>query len=331
MRRCDSLNDAFEITKGILTEPANFIAYKPYLSTTQNLSYVPGFLKENEAEKAYVILGAGDIVFQVLACGIKNITAVDLNPMQSFVFALKKAAMISLDANDFYNFLLNSKSKDFLTYDMFKKIERGFAMSEMMALEFWKNVFSTSTPQMLSKFFFKGGMHFADKEVINASLVFLNPNTYNKTKENLLHSKIDVINDDALKPLKKSDETYDYIDFTNILLFILQTPHFRGYNAENIERFIQKLQVLQKIYSENLRGNGTLVLDYMFGISRDVLDGKENIYTLDIVAEHTFDVYRTAYAILTRLFPELKYEEIKALSQATFLNGKKDSVFYLKR
>lgn len=62
---------------------------KPYLNTTQNQEYMRRLIRENMND-AFVVLGGGDPIFQLLLNDVCNITAVDNNEMQKLVFLLKK-------------------------------------------------------------------------------------------------------------------------------------------------------------------------------------------------------------------------------------------------
>lgn len=63
----------------------NIHVQKPFVSTTQNQQYLDETI-ENNVEKASIILGAGDTLFELVSCGVKNITAIEMNKFQILVY-----------------------------------------------------------------------------------------------------------------------------------------------------------------------------------------------------------------------------------------------------
>ena len=234
---------------------------KPYLLTTQNLRYIQKTLPD-KADSAFTILGAGNNVFELVRCNVKNIVAVDVNELQLLIYYLHYASILTLSAKDYENFLINTTSSKFLSLDVLKNIEDAFKGNEKY-FNVWKELLSINPLEDLMNYFLKnvGG----DPSKVRYSLPYLgNKKEFYALKSKLENANIAVDTAEALEYLNSLDRKFDYIDITNILLFIYQA---RCNN--NDEEFQQELQKLRKIFEYNLNDGGTFILDYFFGVALD--------------------------------------------------------------
>lgn len=272
---------------------------KPYLTTTQNQRYLSTALPENVTD-AFIILGAGDTLFELVSREIPNITALEISPVQELVYQLRLASIKTLSAKDFEAFLLDSNHRNFLSSDIFDTISEALKTNEV-AYHVWQTLFANNSSENLKNHLFKlvssaGG----DIGKLRYSLPYIKRKTsYYALRELLERVKIKIVVQDAFDYLlMHPEEKFDYIDISNILLFVYQTL-----SKNNRDDFLMKLSNLLSIYNNNLRENGTFVFDYLFGVDLSDLDSvsikKENIKRL---LANPIEIYTTTYHYLRQHF-----------------------------
>ena len=224
---------------------------KPYLNTTQNEQYMRNLIDEN-INKAFVVMGGSDPIFQLLAHDVLDIEAVDINEMQNLIFNLKKAAIRTLNNSEYESFFIDKDGIRFFSKDVFDYVKDGFKKEEKLEKNFWDLFFKTTDIDEIKQYFFKGGIESVPIDIARNSILFIKKkNLYYKIRENLEKSKIVVTTGDAVEYLtEESSEKYDYIDITNILLFVYQQK-----SKEEFKDYIKKIKL---IYENSLKNNGTL-------------------------------------------------------------------------
>lgn len=333
------MNQIGEIKRMI--ENPLFYNDKPYLVTTQNENYISKILPEN-SKKACTILGAGDPVFELASNGIEDITAVDTNPFQTFVYHLRKASLLTLEPKEFEGFLLDSNRKIFLSPEVFKVVKEGFTIEEEKSREICEYLFSTYDRKALEDNLFKnaGG----SINLLRQSLPYVkNKTAFYNLKDRLEKIKISLINGDVLTYLSSHpEEIFDYIDITNVLLFIYQIDC-----KENQELLREKIAQLTTIYEQNLSSNGVFVLDYFFGNGiKSLLEPKKETViksrkmTMDSMLrdmlktyeEHSIqkirEIYKVIYLELQKLF---ELETVRMNHQISTFGTENDTVVYTKK
>lgn len=293
---------------------------KPYLNTTENEQYMRNLINPNMS-KAFVVMGGGDPIFQLLAHNIIDIDAVEINEMQNLIFSLKKAAFKTLNNSEYENFLIDRHSIKFLSKEVFNYVKDGFSKDEDIEKKFWSLFLEKADIEEIKQYFFKGGIECSPIDIARKNLLFIKKkNLYYKIRENIEKAKITIKNEDAVEYLTKTNEKYDYIDITNILLFI--------YQQQSKQQFIEYIKSLKTIYKNNLNNNGVLVLDYMFGIISDQLL-KQNLET-NPNKKFQIEIYIEIYKILCEYF-SINMTNVEATPNATVLTGFSDVVVYTKK
>ena len=318
----DPQNIYLPIIQEILMTDRNDL--KPYLNTTQNQEYMRRLISENMND-AFVVLGGGDPIFQLLLNDVCNITAVDINEMQKLVFSLKKAAIKSLNLSAYEKFLIDCEGIHFLSNDIFKYVVDGFSKEESVERDIWETLFSILNGKQLlpgeglKNCLFKGGVEGCSIEYARNCLQFIRKNRlYNKVRENLEKANITIKTGDFAEIIldEGSDSQYDYIDLTNILLFV--------YQSLGETSFKEYMDKLMKIYDSKLRKDGVMVFDYLFGI--DIEDLKGDITTSDIFKS----VYYPTTKKLQQTF-DVETFKVDATPQASTLTGKNDTIIYKRK
>lgn len=256
----------------------------PYLITTQNQRYLDSTLPEN-ASSACVILGSGDTVFELVSRGINQIEAIDINDLQMMIYKLRYASLLTLSAKDYINFLINCYNHRFMSPEVFKNVKEGFSKNDIEAINFWECILSVNSREDLIEYFFKGVGGDSYKTV--QSLSYLRSKSkYYELRDKIEKAKISIQVGDVISYLKSNPSTkFDYIDITNILLFIFQSECEN--NPELLSKIINDLKI---IYENNLNINGVFVLDYLFGIipsdlTNNIRDGLQIEYIRRIYKE----------------------------------------------
>ena len=302
-----------------------FYGSKPYLATTQNLSYL-NYLKEGcSFDNCFTILGSGDTIFELTFLGAKNITAVDNNDFQLDVFYLRKAAIKGLSYDEFYSFLVDTKGEGFLNYDVFmKKVYPYFETGEEIPAGFWEIILEEESPKMLASKFFKGALERVSFDLYKESVSYLKKQrNYEKMKESLKDVKINIIKDDAIEYLEKTDKTFSFVDISNTLIYYFQKLEC------NHTAFLNKCYKLYEIKEKKLDANGIFVLDYIFGLGKKELSN--SMYYSGSEPEEVFvlEIYKETYSNLLDCYKEkLKILEVREVCDALPLKGIVDSVIY---
>lgn len=300
---------------------------KPYLVTTQNQRYLAEVLPKN-AQKVCVILGAGDTIFQLVSQGIKEIVALEINDVQEVVFKLRKAALLTLSNTEFENFLIDMESKDFLSEEILEKVEKGF-MNDDGGYVFWYAFLKFNEKEEMCKYFFKGGLnHDADLCKCRYALPYLKRRgLYNRVQQNLAKTDLQIIVKDAVEYLTDTNELFEFIDITNILMFVYQVQC-----KDDQVKFRELVKELRIIYNKNVKPGGTMVLDYMFSITpRELESSKSKVTDNDVFALKTETMYKDIYRALKEEFDDLETLQISSSCTAVPLTGSTDTVLYVKK
>lgn len=286
---------------------------KPFLFTTQNQYYLERTLP-NSVNNAFIILGTGDTLLELISRDIKNITALENNELQMLLFKLRFASFKTLSAVDFERFLLDSDSHKFLSLDVFKTVKE--ALDDEASANAWEILLSKNPREDLMYHFFK----VIDYDLrTNKTLIsyLKSKKGFYATREKIESTSINVICGDAITYLEEHpDFKYDYIDITNILFFVFQLLC-----NNDPKQFAIVMARLKKIFETNLNPNGVMVLDYWFCHTLDNLsEGFEIKNSAGLTAS---EIYQSIYEELKKVF-DLEMFHIKARGEDTvFLTRKR--------
>lgn len=292
---------------------------KPYLVTTRNQRYINKTLPEG-ASSACIILSAADTLFELISRDVKNIVALDINELQTLIYKLRRASILTLSAKDFENFLINPNSSKFMSIDVFKTVKNGFDQHDLEGVNVWEQLLSINPKEDLEKHFFKGIGGDVGKTVY--SLPYLKRKvTYYELRDKLEKAKITIKLQSALDYLtENSEQKFDYIDITNILLFVYQLEC-----KDNQNEFYKRIKTLKDIYRNNLNNGGTFVLDYLFGMHIEDLN---NSPMSDQTSEYIRQIYQLTYQKLNDYFD---LESINAEKLIDGFGPKSDTVIFTKK
>lgn len=143
---------------------------------------------------------------------------------------------------------------------------------------------------------------------------------YYTLKDNMDKVQIEIHTEDALTYLKRHPEQkFNYLDITNILLYIYQIE------CENDpKKFIEVLESIKEIYDVNLLDEGTFVFHYFFGASINSILDKVNP---DLFSA-AIDSYRQTFLYLKEHYDLKSMSVEKIVNLETMCN---DTLLYTKK
>lgn len=269
-----------------------FIYIYPF--TTENIK---GYMSNLDLkDKSIITVGSSaDQVINSFLYGSKDITLFDINPFTKYYFELKKAGILLLEFNSFYEFFSNNiNSFNIKTYSLLRN-----NLSKETKL-FWDSLFNS-----YDSYFFRDKLFSKDERTLK-TLVKYNP-YMNEINYGTLKTTIDGLNpvfiNTSLDEIsKKVNKKYDYIFLSNI------SSYLNLYTKENISKFINTIKDLTNI----LNKSGSIYLAYIYDRIKNKIDD-------DILTDISFMNYIFDNKITEHTFESISYK-----------NGK-DAVLIYKR
>lgn len=305
----DDIKKAFKI----INSPIPNYNELTYFFPTENLRYIKEVVP-NEKDSAFTITGSSKSVFELINQGYKKIVTVDTNPFTKHLLMLNIAAFRCLSSKEYDKFLLNYEHDYFLSKDIFLSIKDGFNGDEE-SINFWDCILLNDKDDLLDYFFKPIN---SDYQHIKYGLPFLKK--YYDIKDNIDKVQIEAYTEDALDYLiNHPKQKFNYIDITNILLFVYQIKC-----KKDLNKFTKVLESLKEIYDMNLLAGGIFVFDYLFGTDiKAVLENKD----LNILEEAKI-AYTQTYLYLKEHFDlqKMSVEKIVNLDQKY-----NDTLFFTKK
>ncbi len=282
---------------------------KPYWAATQNLNYISDLSKKKDINRAFTILGSSDNIFELVRLGVPNIVATDINTFAKYIFYLKKAAIKTLSVKEYISFLLEPTSEEFFKRAVFeKKVIYGFNSDEEQYKEFWFNMFKYYDKRdILDSFVNSGFKHTKGEDRVNF-MTYIQNKKYEQVRENLTKTSIEIYDEDALEVLKNlENELFDWIDITNILLWVFQFD-----TQEDITLFRKYVEDLEAVIRERLSESGIFAIDYMFKTQDPKGLLKESIKESSFLMNRINEVYSIIFRTINDYFSisTLKYRGV---------------------
>ena len=272
--------------------------YKPFIYiypfTTENIK---GYMSNLDLKnKSILTVGSStDQVVNSFLYGSKDITLFDINPFTKYYFELKKAGILLLEFNTFYEFFSNNiNSFNIKTYSLLRN-----NLSKETKL-FWDSLFNS-----YDNYFFRDKLFSKDERPLK-TLIKYNP-YMSEINYNTLKTTINSLNpifiNSSLNEIKnKVIRKYDYIFLSNI------SSYLKLYTKENISEFINAINGLTNI----LNKDGSIYLAYIYDKIKNKIDD-------DILTDTSFMNYIFDNKITEHTFESISYK-----------NGK-DAVLIYKR
>lgn len=248
---------------------------KIYTFTTENISdYMKYF--DFDGKNLLTVGSSGDQILNSFLCGARDITLYDINPYAKFYVYLKIASIISLNYNEFINFYFKHTDSPFrdnheiFSRNTFNKIKSTLRILDYESYLFFDELFSLYDGKTIrNRLFDDDEDRF--KVICGFNNYLRDEESYNKLKSIIKKIYFQYVNGDILK---------DNIDgkFDNIFLSNLCT-------VVEIDRI---KALLEKLDSNNLKDNGSMLIGYLWNACFDSSTYKDNwkdIYKMPIARE----------------------------------------------
>lgn len=235
-----------KLVKDVIEGKTNMPFIYIYPFTTENIK---GYMSNLDLkDKSVLTVGSSaDQVINSFLYGSKDITLFDINPFTKYYFELKKAGILLLEFNSFYEFFSNNiNSFNIKTYSLLRN-----NLSKETKL-FWDSLFNS-----YDSYFFRDKLFSKDERALK-TLVKYNP-YMDEINYNILKTTIDSLNpifiNSSLNEIKsKVVRKYDYVFLSNI------SSYLKLYTKENISKFINTIKDLTNI----LNKSGSIYLAYIY-------------------------------------------------------------------
>jgi len=246
-----------------------------YPFTTENINgYIDLFSLK---DKSLLTVGSsGDQAINAILKDCKDITILDINPFTKYYFNLKKAALLTLNYEEFCKFFcyidypkVFKYNYDTFNVESYNKLKELLKQLDEQSFVFWDILFKNCNPEDIRKRLFE-----YDEERLNVvkkmNLYLKDEDTFNKSKIKIKNINPKFIEGNIFKI--KLEKTYDNIFLSNIGTY---------YSLEDDKKLVQKLD-------NNLNINGKMLMCYLYRTTKDTVykDEWDPIYDL----EKTFKV-----------------------------------------
>lgn len=245
----------------ICIKDANFKQF--YWFTNENIKAYLSVMDVKSNQKALCVLASGDHVFNLIAKGIFNIDTFDINKLtEYYVFGLKMALILKNNYNDFiydYTALLDP---DVTLEETIAIIYDALPYMNLKYRKYWKEIVdyykSLETKNQKNKTIFNllSEENVKLSDILPLNIYLESEDSYNKFKDNLIHSKITFNHSNITNIMDKFKDNYDYILFSNILDYIWQ--YWGNYwDIDMLNKFVESLKPM-------LSSDALIFLHYCF-------------------------------------------------------------------
>ena len=252
----DDLTMAIKLVENIKFSNDTFSS--TYMFSNENIN---GFIKKftlNE-KHALTVCSSGDQAFNLILNGASKIDLFDINRFSKYYFYFKKAAIISLNYQEFINFffptLFNKNVFNFSSYLNFRNM-----IDDEVIKMFWDYLFChySGTDIYNSKLFHK--VYFSKKNILKINAYLINEDNYNKLKDLLINKEFNFYNVNLFKDTLCFKDKYDFIYLSNIFDYLVSESESEY--AESIKKIINNLSKYTNDFSE-------IVVNYIYLYNED--------------------------------------------------------------
>ncbi len=214
-----------------------------YKFSNEMISYYQKYLENRK--KALIITASGDQILNSILSGTYDITSCDISRFPKYFFELKKAAILSLTKDEYFDFFLKDDCyDDILNDDLYDKIRENLKEENK---EFWDGLFQ----------FFEGGEIYNSQlfshEIITPYTVisrnnYMKDDNYEKLQQQIKKANVNHKVGDIRDILLTDNNKYDLVNLSSIIYF------YRG----NYKELLKNI---------NLNEKG-IILSYLFDNKR---------------------------------------------------------------
>lgn len=222
---------------------------KIYLMTTENIK---AFLQQYSLQNKDIltVAGSGDQMLNAYLMGANNVTCFDINPLAFSQVKLKKAAVCSLEYEEFLEFFFPEFGKLFERY-LFDKFSYQLDSETKDLFQYLYSNYESK--DILNKIYYR---YHASLEKIKSMNAYLDKDNYQKLASILKGKNVNFIQSDITSLRSKLEENlYDMILLSNISDSIEDIYPIAS--LKNFKRLIHSL-------SKNLHQDGIIQVGYIY-------------------------------------------------------------------
>lgn len=246
-----------------------------YPFTTENIKGYYNQLFFNDKD-ILTVGSSGDHIFNLLLKDINSVDYFDVNPFTEYYFNLKKAAIITLEYDEFLDFFcfidypkIFKKNYNAFNIEIYNKIRNNL---DSESIKFWDYLLTKYNNLRNTDLFSKDEEPVKVLKKINEYL--LEENYYSlKQKLNINSNFIEC---NILRLEEKLNKKYDIINLSNIACYLDML--FDGNYLNNYKKIIDKLE-------EKLKDDGYIILSYLYEIDEIFKYSLPDIYNISLVEE----------------------------------------------
>lgn len=222
---------------------------KCYLLTTENIR---GILKNDDLRGKTVlsVAGSGDQMVNAYAMGASNVTCFDINYLSAYQLKLKRAAIITLNYQEYLNFFLAENGQQ-LNYRSFQEMKREL---DPETINFFDQLYSQyKEEEIFKKLYYPFQTNLEKMKKMN---LYFEEDTYCKVSSILKDKPIKFLNSDITKLSEKLDgEKFDKIILSNISQSIENI-----YDHDELHQY----RTLIRRLSKNVNNGGSIQAGYIY-------------------------------------------------------------------
>lgn len=223
-----------------------------YNFTTEN---VAGYMdKFDLKDKSLLTVGSSsDQVLNAYYCGCKDITLIDINPFIKEYFYLKKAAILTLDYEEFFKFMSIQGDKNFNFKALNKRTYRNVSenIDDRDSKRFWDEILGGHNKQIVKLKLFSFDT-MSNDEIKNQNNYLMTEENYKQLKSKIKKLKPKFIVEDIYE--YQLDKKYDNIFLSNIADY---------YEVDSTHKLYKRLQ------DNNLNKDGKILVSYLYKTNKD--------------------------------------------------------------
>lgn len=225
-----------------------------YLFATENISGFTSKLPFSN-KKILTVCSSGDQTFNLIFNDALEIDLFDINIFSKYYFELKKAAINSLEREEFFDFFFNKPFKNnVFNFEIYLKI-RDYILDDKIRY-FWDYLFChyKGIDLYYSNLFHK--INCSKNTIIEYNDYLANKENYNKLKFLLKDKKFNFYNFDLFKNEIPNKNKYDFVYLSNIFDYL---------NIGNEVKYTSKIkEIIDNIRNNNLTHNGIITVSYLY-------------------------------------------------------------------
>jgi hypothetical protein len=251
---------------------------------------INGYLKDYnlKGKKVLTVGSSADQILNSILFGCTNITCFDINPFVSCYYNLKKAAIQSLDYDEFLDFFCyeNYPIDSVTNYNAFSlKVYRKISpYLDEKSRRFWDTLYlKYSGLEIKNSLFVKDEQGY---EVLMESDSYLNPDNYYKLRDKIRNVRPRFITCDIKNICEKLNSKYDLIMLSNISRYL-----HTMYDKDLLENYRDLIEDISRF----LTPDGEIFFGYLYDYKQgdSYQDNWAKIYNIDEVLRvfNAYDVF----------------------------------------